>query len=684
MRAPKRIKVHTKVSTLDKFEARQNLGYIYNMLRNVDYVSDNLDDVKDWVVKKGLLAEEEIVSLAETDPIKAAQKIKRAALKLKQNPIMAGNFAVSCLEHNLNLLQQLFGLTDDERKFFGFVMREKCDESLGRIISITRKNSRDLSTLDRAVFTGIAPNKIYDMCRHGSRLYQLGFIEGEYDGNIDVTRLARNYYFQRFEDLDQLKTFLLGNPQSANLKWNDFKHIEQATVIKKLLGAALKHKTKGINILLYGEPGTGKTEFAKTLVSALSAQLYALGEDDNAMIADYGDSRYRQLQRAQVILRAQKNVCLMMDEAEDVLGTCHTFYANHREEEITKLQVNRLLETNPQPIIWISNHIRYMDKAYLRRFTYALHFETPKPEVRAQMWQKSLCENQLTANAEIVKKFAKKYSLSPAFIASAARSTKLINGNLKDVEQTLDVLQQAYNNGYKIKEEKIENTTEFNPKLLNTDTDLNKLAERILSLKKMNFSMCLYGASGTGKSAYAQYLAEKLNLPVIKKRCSDLLSKYVGETEENIAAAFAEAKEREGLLIFDEADSFLQERNSAFRNWEVTQVNEMLTQMEQHKYPFICTTNLMDRLDKASLRRFTFKVRYDYLTDEQSRLCFEHFFHIKGVDLSYLPQLAPGDFVVVRSKAEILDCLNNADELIKMLEQEQQNKMPISHPVGFI
>ena len=142
MRAPKRIKVHTKVSTLDKFEARQNLGYIYNMLRNVDYVSDNLDDVKDWVVKKGLLAEEEIVSLAETDPIKAAQKIKRAALKLKQNPIMAGNFAVSCLEHNLNLLQQLFGLTDDERKFFGFVMREKCDESLGRIISITRKNSR--------------------------------------------------------------------------------------------------------------------------------------------------------------------------------------------------------------------------------------------------------------------------------------------------------------------------------------------------------------------------------------------------------------------------------------------------------------------------------------------------------------------------------------------------------------
>ena len=684
MRNPLKMKIKTKVSYLDKFEAQQNLGYVYNMLRNVDYVSENLNDIKDWAVKKGLLAEEEIEGLAATDPIKAAQKIKRAALKLKQHPIMTGNFAVSCLENNLNLLQQLFGLTNDERKFFGFVIREKCDEYLSRIINVTRRNARDLSALDRAVFTGIKPNKIYDMCRHGSRLYQLGFIEGEYDGNIDVTRLARNYYYQRFESLEQLRVFLVGNPQTANLAWSDFKHIEQAAVIKKLLDAALKRKMKGINILLYGEPGTGKTEFAKTLAATLSTQLYALGEDENAMIADYGDSRYRQLQRAQIILRAQKNVCLMMDEAEDVLGSCHSFYGNRKEEEITKLQVNRLLENNPQPIIWISNHIRYMDKAYLRRFTYALHFETPKPAIRAQMWRKNLCNNHFDADTETVNKFAKKYSLSPAFIASAVRSTNLIGGNIKDIEQTLDVLQQAYNNGYKMKEEKVELKTEFNPKLLNTDVDLNKLAERIFGLSKMNFSMCLYGASGTGKSAYAQYLAEKMNLPVIKKRCSDLLSKYVGETEENIAAAFAEAKEREGLLIFDEADSFLQERSGAFRNWEVTQVNEMLTQMEQHKYPFICTTNLMDRLDKASLRRFTFKVRYDYLTDEQRSLCFEHFFSIKNADLRHLPQLTPGDFVVVRDKAEILDCLENKAELIKMLEQEQQNKLPVSRPIGFI
>ena len=685
MRKPYRMKVKTKASTLDKFEAQKRCGYMYNMLRNVDYVLDNLDDIKNWVVKKGWIDEEKISELAKKDTIKAAQKIKRAALKMKQEPIMSGNFAPSCLENNLLLLQKLFALNNDEREFLGFLMREKCDESLGRMICNTRRLARDLTATDRAVFTGIKAEKIYDMSRPGSRLHQLGFIEGEYDGNIDVTRLARHYYFQRFESLEQLQEFLLGQPQSVNLAWGDFKHIEMATTAKKLLAAALKNNTKGVNILLYGAPGTGKTEFAKTLAHEIHAALYAMGENEDAMIADYGDSRYGQLRRAQIILRSRKNVCLMMDEAEDVLGSCRPFFGNRKNEEnITKLQINRLLENNPQPILWISNHIYQMDKAYLRRFTYAIHFETPKLPVREKIWQKNLQNSKLAADTETVKKFAKKYSLSPAFIDSAVRTTGLIGGCLKDVEQTLDVLQQAYNNGRKIKEEKTEENNEFNPQLLNTDVDLSRLAERILGLGKLNFSMCLYGASGTGKSAYAQFLAEKLNLPILKKRCSDLISKYVGETEENIADAFAEAKEREALLVFDEADSFLQDRNGAFRNWEIMQVNEMLTQMEQHKYPFICTTNLMDRLDKAALRRFTFKVRYDYLTDAQRSLCFEHFFKIKDADLRHLPQLTPGDFVVVRAKAEILDCLNNESELIKMLEQEQQNKLPVSRHIGFI
>ena len=83
-------------------------------------------------------------------------------------------------------------------------------------------------------------------------------------------------------------------------------------------------------------------------------------------------------------------------------------------------------------------------------------------------------------------------------------------------------------------------------------------------------------------------------MKVLHKRASDLISKWVGESEQNIAAAFAEARWKKMLLVIDEADSFLQDRRHAHRSWEVTQVNEMLTQMESHPLPFVCTTNLMD------------------------------------------------------------------------------------------
>ena len=321
-----------------------------------------------------------------------------------------------------------------------------------------------------------------------------------------------------------------------------------------------------------------------------------------------------------------------------------------------------MLENNSQPTIWITNNICDMDEAYLRRFTYAINFTRPKKTVQEEIWRKKLKANSLPFDNQTTKKFADKYSISPSFISSAVKSAKLINGGLQEIEETLDVLQEAYNNGKKKALKKNMEPTAFNLQLLNTDTDLTNLAEQILKLNKLNFSMCLYGISGTGKSAFAQYLGEKLKIPIIKKKCSDLLSKWVGGTEQNIADAFAEAKENQAVLIFDEADSFLQDRTQAVRSWEVTQVNEMLTQMESYPYPFVCTTNLMDSLDKASLRRFTFKVAYDYMIPEQASLAFQHFFGIDNVDLAHLPSLAPGDFVVVKQKAEILGLLQDKTE----------------------
>ena len=78
------------------------------------------------------------------------------------------------------------------------------------------------------------------------------------------------------------------------------------------------------------------------------------------------------------------------------------------------------------------------------------------------------------------------------------------------------------------------------------------------------------------------------------------------------------------MLLLDEADSFLQDRRGAQRTYEVTEVNEMLQGMERFDGIFVCTTNLLDRIDQAALRRFTFKIKFMPLTGDAARADVRH------------------------------------------------------------
>ena len=106
----------------------------------------------------------------------------------------------------------------------------------------------------------------------------------------------------------------------------------------------------------------------------------------------------------------------------------------------------------------------------------------------------------------------------------------------------------------------------------------------------------------------------------------------------------------------------------------------MLTRMESHPYPFVCTTNLMERLDAASLRRFTFKVKHEYLTLAQARLAFRHFFG-RDYDIK-LEALTPGDFAVAAAKADVMG-LTDPAALAAFLAQEQEAKGVKTTKMGF-
>src|SRR5690606_37517536 len=109
----------------------------------------------------------------------------------------------------------------------------------------------------------------------------------------------------------------------------------------------------------------------------------------------------------------------------------------------------------------------------------------------------------------------------------------------------------------------------------------------------------------------------------VVKRTSDLISCYVGQSEKNIAAAFSEAEQQGAILFMDEADSLFINRADAYRSWEVSQTNELLCQMENFSGVLICATNFSEHMDPAVMRRFTFKVGFDYLKPGANILFFQ-------------------------------------------------------------
>ena len=521
-----------------------------------------------------------------------------------------------------------------------------------------------------------------------SELLEKGlFQKSDRDSNAHYpTKTLDTVLYAQCRTPEAVKRVVLGKPQKATLKPEHFEHLREEYVwIKNLIANALEKRQRGVNILIYGKPGTGKTEMAKTLCKEIGIPLYAVSSDTSNERNDFG--RRGDLAAALCLLQDDYRSVLLMDEAEDVFGASRRYFMFFDDEESysrgsdskSKLFFNKLLERNAVPVIWISNSIRGVDPAHLRRFSYALNMEAPDETVQARIWNYSARKNKVKLPKKTIDKLVKSYDIAPVIIDTSLR-TAALTGDHDAIEKTIDSLQTAMH-GRSGKREHIAEH-EFSTALLNCDLDLEKLAQRITSLKSTAFSLCLYGVPGSGKSAYARYLAEQLKMKVLHKRASDLLSMWVGGSEKNIAAAFAEARRKKMLLVIDEADSFLQDRRHAHRSWEVTQVNEMLTQMESHPLPFVCTTNLMDDLDQASLRRFTFKVKYDFLTRNQIETAFTHFFGAEPPNsLGSLTCLAPGDFTVVAKKARICG-IDNPNELVAMLRVEQDVK-EVRKSVGF-
>ena len=207
-------------------------------------------------------------------------------------------------------------------------------------------------------------------------------------------------------------------------------------------------------------------------------------------------------------------------------------------------------------------------------------------------------------------------------------------------------------------------------------------------------TLCFYGVPGAGKTSLARHLADAIDRPLMVKRVSDLLGMYVGETEKRIARMFRDASQEGAVLLLDEADSFLRSRQQAHNSWEVTQVNELLQQMEAFDGIFICTTNLMNDVDEAAMRRFTFKVRFDALLQQQREAMFAEIVFGNPAalltpsirqSLQKLAGATPGDFATVQRQEKMLgERYSPEDFLVRLVRECALKPACQSKSIGFM
>jgi SpoVK/Ycf46/Vps4 family AAA+-type ATPase len=131
----------------------------------------------------------------------------------------------------------------------------------------------------------------------------------------------------------------------------------------------------------------------------------------------------------------------------------------------------------------------------------------------------------------------------------------------------------------------------------------------------LGISALFAGASGTGKTMAAEVLASELRLDLYRIDLSQVVSKYIGETEKNLRRVFDTAEVSGAILLFDEADALFGKRSEvkdSHDRYANIEISYLLQRMEAYRGLAILTTNLKNVLDTAFLRRIRFVVQFPF------------------------------------------------------------------------
>lgn len=502
------------------------------------------------------------------------------------------------------------------------------------------------------------------------------------NGLRDYVRMPKYVYAglfatEAFEAYLLRHTFSLANAPLCAM--TDYAHLQEDL---PLLRAALTGSRGAAHVLLVGGPGVGKTQLARCIAHNLGWTAWEVRTDDSGRNPAQRSDRFQHYALGCRLLSGADRTLVIFDEAEDVFTGDHWTHVNPscgREKGWT----NRLLETVTVPTIWISNSLHHIDPAYVRRFDYVLKMRTPPRSVRHRLLAEAVRGSD--ASPALLDRIVDSERFTPADADRVARVLPQAIAQGVAADSALERLAACRPGGVARNRLRPPRAAAMPYRIewINVAIDAAHLIEglRVRSAGTLLFS----GAPGTGKTEFARHIARRLDRPLLIKRASDLLSPFVGRTEKLIAEAFEDAERDEAVLLIDEVDSFLRDRRGAEHEWQITQVNELLAQLDDYRGIAIFTTNFSDALDRAALRRMDVKLTFGSLRPEHVWEAFHVALETLGVAapdhdallaqrVRGLRELTPGDFSAALRGLHLGGAATTAESLLNALLEELRHK----------
>ncbi len=577
-------------------------------------------------------------------------------------------------------LSSVFELTEIQKKILFFYFLYEVVEKFESFVDYTPLDysKRAKASSAFAKLFGISTSKVKRELRSSSKLSQAMLIEID-DNSISLSDHISDFLQNDDEDSDIFSFFF----EKAN--YEDSLDIKNHRLSKNEIDA-LKYLVKcdeGANFLLYGAPGTGKTEFTKSIGKKLGLDVYKIKTHD----AD-SDDMVKTKKSALIAAKSMLNnkSLLVVDEAEEILESGSNIF--YKDKSDHKAWLNTYMEDHGINIVWITNDMT-MHPSTKRRFDLSICFESFSRTQRLAALSNIQGKSGMDLfNEEELFDLAREYTLDPGALNLAFRKMGALADervNKKNVVLTLLDSQMKLIKGRSVKEKPIESF--YNPDFINTSINEDEIMSAIKSFYQgtgsiHNLCVLFEGVPGTGKTEYAKYISEELEKNMSIKRASDILSSFWGGTEKQIAEMFSLAEKDGDILFLDECDSLFKPRGNAEYSWMVSETNELLTQMEKFKGVLICATNFVENIDRAALRRFHLKVKFDDLKVDKLADVYMTFFSglvskklssLENSALESIRNLNPGDFKAVYNGILFKKNISH-EEIISRLRDEVSYK----------